>query len=52
MIKIQSVTIRAPRKVVEAIDNALDPLTGETRSTFLRIAAIERLEKLGINVRE
>lgn len=52
VIRMQPVTIRAPKKIVYAIDTVLDPLTGETRSDFMRIAAIERLEKLGIDVRK
>jgi len=46
------VTLRVPDVIVNRIDSSLDHLVGETRSDFMRLAAIERLEKLGLSVRE
>ena len=46
-----NVTFRAPKNVIDAVKGTIDPNTGEKVSDFMRIAVLERLEKLEIKVK-
>jgi len=49
--RMPNVTFRAPKNVIDAVKGTIDPNTGEKVSDFMRIAVLERLEKLEIKVK-
>jgi hypothetical protein len=47
---MENITFRAHESLVRAINRSLDPITGESRSDFLRAASINELHARGFAV--